>query len=116
MNNQLQNVKEQFMRENTYYDKIFLSEEECDKINNMDNTDRSEYIKEHNLYTEISSAFNNEYKYYKIQYWNVSDEELILLTSINNSRKINTIKKIMIFILLLLGLPLLFYITYTSIL
>lgn len=101
------------MQKNKYFDKIYLSKEECDKINRMNNNEKNEYLKEHNLASEISSTFNNEYKYYKIQYWNISDEELILLTTIDNNKKINTLRILMILIFLLLGLPTLFYFIYT---
>lgn len=89
MNENVEVLKKRYCFEKNYYDRIYLDQEESKIIKKMSFKKRKLYVKENNIYCDTDNLSDNCGRYYKINLWNISNEELIFLIHLDNNVKLN---------------------------
>jgi hypothetical protein len=99
------NKKHQYFYDKGYYDRIYICEEESNKINKMKYKEKQRYKEQHNIYVDLESTNNNYERYYTVKYWDLTEEDLILFSNIDNNIKLTNIEKYvkLIFIIILIS-------------
>lgn len=104
MNQESINRKYQYLYKKGYYDRIYICEEESNKINKMKYKEKQRYKEQHNIYVDLESTDNNYERYYTVKYWDLTDEDLIIFSNIDNNIILTSIEKYVKLILIIVVL------------
>jgi hypothetical protein len=87
-----------------------LKEEESKIVKKMSSKKRKLYVKQNHIYFDNDNLSDNCGKYYRIDLWDISNEELIFLIHIDNNVKLNKlsshVNSILIIILIIISINL----------
>lgn len=109
METSMTEMKQAFLRKKGYFDKIYLTDEECNIIDKMPSKKRNAYAKEHGIFNEPLDSTSYG-RYHQCKYWDISDEELIFLTSLDNNIVLSNIRDTLGIILALIVIGILLFV------
>lgn len=91
MKGSMTEIKQSFLRKKGFYDKVYLTEEECNIIDKMPSKKRKAYAKEHGIFNEPLDSTSYG-RYHQCKYWEITDEELVFLTTLDNNMLLSKIR------------------------
>jgi len=101
MSQKLEQLKERFLYEHRWDNRKFLDKDEEKAIKDMDKQSRKEYIRVNEIYQDTEPMSQTSNKYYRIQPWDITNEEFSLIVQIESARKISKIYYILNFFLVI---------------
>ncbi|TCT14937.1 hypothetical protein EDC18_10487 [Natranaerovirga pectinivora] len=104
MKRKYEKIKEKYILDFEYYDKVYVDKEEQELIYKMKGEELKAYVEENNLNRDLNNT------YYRIILWDIDDEEFKNLIIINNGFLLNKIKSQLTIIISIIFIVLLLFI------
>ena len=91
MDKHIEEIKKDYSIEKGFFDKIYLTVEETKVIEGMKHKERNIYLKQNEIALDDDNLSKNCGKYYKRNYWDISNDEILFLINLDNNILLNKI-------------------------